>query len=247
MVPFGQVPKVTVRLVVQAGNVYEGKDQVWLADLTGRMLQEGTDDARPADALARELAGDGRRAGRRASGPTRANSRRGARRSAAPKPRGSIAEVARDPRFPGSELARVKAALARDLAIQKSTPQAQAQEKFHELIYGDHPYGRLFPTEAMLVGYTLEQVQAFHQARFGPAASRLYVAGVFDAAAMEAGHPRRVRDAGRGSRGSRAGAASRRPRPAASRSSIVRARRSPRSPRASACPTRRRPTGLRSR
>src|SRR4051794_23345722 len=54
MVPFGQVPKVAIRLVVPAGNVYESADQVWLADLTGRMLQEGT-KARAADALAREL------------------------------------------------------------------------------------------------------------------------------------------------------------------------------------------------
>jgi len=58
MVPFGQVPKVAFRLVVDAGNLYEGADQVWLADLTGRMLEEGT-RARAADALARELAGMG--------------------------------------------------------------------------------------------------------------------------------------------------------------------------------------------
>ena len=42
LVPFGQVPKVAIRLVVDAGNLYEGADQVWLADLTGRMLEEGT-------------------------------------------------------------------------------------------------------------------------------------------------------------------------------------------------------------
>jgi zinc protease len=79
----------------------------------------------------------------------------------------------------------VKASLTRDLAIQKSTPQAQALEKFNEVIYGNHAYGRIFPTEAMLAGYTLEQVRAFHKARYAPGRSRLYVAGVFDAAAME--------------------------------------------------------------
>ncbi len=83
-----------------------------------------------------------------------------------------IAEVARQPLLPPSELARVKAGLARDLAIQKSTPQALAQESFHQVIYGDHPYGRLFPTEAMLDGYTLEQVRAFHQARYGAGRAR---------------------------------------------------------------------------
>ena len=58
MVAFGQVPKVSVRLVVEAGNVHEQANEVWLADLTGRMLQEGT-TALSGEALARALAGMG--------------------------------------------------------------------------------------------------------------------------------------------------------------------------------------------
>ena len=53
-------------------------------------------------------------------------------------------------------------------------------------MYGDHPYGRLFPTEPMLSGYTLDQVRTFHRQHFGGNRARLYVAGVFDRAAMEA-------------------------------------------------------------
>ena len=189
MVPFGQVPKVTVRLVVAAGNLYEGKNDVWLADLTGRMLREGT-TARPADALAREFAGMGGELSvgvgpDNASITTEVLAERGADAARL------IAEVARQPLLPGSDLARVRAGLARDLAIQKSTPQAQAQERFHQAIYGDHPYGRLFPREEMLNSYTIEQVRAFHQARYAPGTSRLYVAGVFDAPALE----RAIRDA----------------------------------------------------
>ena len=183
MVPFGQVPKVTVRLVVAAGNADEAKNEVWLADLAGRMLEEGT-AKRPADVLARELAAMGGELGV-AVGPDRTNITTDVLAERGPEAVRLIAEVAREPRFPESELGRVKAALVRDLAIQKSTPQAQAQERFREVIYGDHPYGRLFPTEAMLTGYTLEQVRAFHKARFGAARARLYVAGVFDAPAME--------------------------------------------------------------
>src|SRR3954454_15032349 len=43
MVPFGQVPKVAIRLVVAAGNVYESKDEVWLAGPTGDPMPQGTD------------------------------------------------------------------------------------------------------------------------------------------------------------------------------------------------------------
>jgi zinc protease len=97
-----------------------------------------------------------------------------------------LADVAQRPRLPDSELARVKATLARNLAIQKDTPQAIALEQFAALTYGDHPYGRVFPTEAMLNGYTLEDVRRFHRDHFGPKRAHLYIAGVFDAAAMEA-------------------------------------------------------------
>lgn len=185
MVPFGQVPKVTVRLVVDAANVHESKDQVWLADLTGNMLREGT-TALTGDALAREFAGMGGQLGV-AVGPDTMSITSDVLSDHGVKAVEMIADVAAKPRFPESELARVKANMARDLAIQKSSPQAVAQEKFSELLFGDHPYGRLFPTDAMLSGYTLEQVRSFHKANYSPARSRLYIAGVFDAAAIEAG------------------------------------------------------------
>jgi predicted Zn-dependent peptidase len=43
----------------------------------------------------------------------------------------------------------------------------------------------MFPSEAMLQSYTLEQTRAFHARNFGAARSFLYVVGRFDAAATE--------------------------------------------------------------
>ena len=75
MVPFGRVPKkVTVRLVIDAANVHESKEQVWLADSTGNMLREGT-TALTGDALAREFAAMGGQLASR-SDPTRCRSER---------------------------------------------------------------------------------------------------------------------------------------------------------------------------
>jgi predicted Zn-dependent peptidase len=184
MVPFGQVPKVTIRLVVEAGNVHEKADQVWLADLTGRMLQEGTTSL-AADALARAFAGMGGSLSV-GVGPERATIGTEVLAERAAEAIKLVAAVAREPRLPSDAIARVKASMARDLAIQKSTPQAIAQEKLAELMYGDHPFGRLFPTDAMLGGYTLEQVHAFHRAHYGANRARLYVAGVFDRPSIEA-------------------------------------------------------------
>ena len=42
MVQYGSIPKVTVNLIIKTGNVNEGPNEVWLADLTGELMKEGT-------------------------------------------------------------------------------------------------------------------------------------------------------------------------------------------------------------
>jgi zinc protease len=183
MVPFGQVPKVAIRLVVAAANVNEGKDEVWLADLTGSLMREGT-TAKTADVVASDFAGMGGELGINVGPDTTSISTEVLSERGADALR-LLADVAQRPRLPESELERVKGNLLRNLAIQKSTPQSIAQERFAQLLYGEHPYGRLFPTEAALKGYTIDQVRGFHRNFFGAARARLYVAGVFDQAALE--------------------------------------------------------------
>ncbi len=183
MVPFGQVPKAAIRLVVAAGNLYENKDEIWLADLTGNLMREGT-AAETADAVARQFAGMGGELGISVGPDTTAISTEVLSERAADAVR-KLADVVQRPRLPETEIERVKGNLLRNLAISKSSPQAIAQEKFAQLLYGEHPYGRVFPTEAMLKGYTLAQVQSFYRDHYGAARARLYVAGVFDAASLE--------------------------------------------------------------
>jgi predicted Zn-dependent peptidase len=96
-----------------------------------------------------------------------------------------VADVALNPAFPAGELDRLKGDMLREIAIQKSQPQPIALEKFRSVMYGDHPYGRLWPSEEALQSYTVEQIRAFHDEHFGGARSRLYVVGRFDAAAVE--------------------------------------------------------------
>jgi predicted Zn-dependent peptidase len=183
LVPFGQVPKVTIRVVVGAANLHEKADEIWLADLTGSMMREGTASL-TADAVAREFAAMGGELGI-SVGPDTTSIGADVLSDRAADAVRLIAEVTQSPRLPEADFARVKSNLLRNLAIQRSSPQALAQEKFASLLYGDHPYGRLFPTEAMLQGYTMEQVRAFHRSNFTAGRARVYVAGIFDAKALE--------------------------------------------------------------
>ena len=189
MVQYGAIPKVQVTLSVAAGNVEETANEVWLADVTTALMTEGTAKRSGAEIAKAAATMGGSIAA--SAGPVRATVGGEALSEFAPDMVRLVADVAQAPAFPASELDRVKADKLRDLAIQKSRPQGLAAEKLAQVIYGDHPFGRYFPTEAALGGYTLDQVRRFHEAKYAAARARLYVVGRFDAAAVE----RAVRDA----------------------------------------------------
>ncbi|HEU4830306.1 MAG TPA: pitrilysin family protein [Gemmatimonadales bacterium] len=189
LVPYGTVPKAAVSLAVRTGRIDQGANEVWLAETTADLMMEGT-ESRPAARLAEEVAGMGGQISVSAGSDLTNVGGEVLGEHAAAMVR-LVADVVRNPLLPESELGRIKASRLRSLSIARSQPQPIAQEKFLELIYGDHPYGRLYPTEAMLQGYTIDQVRQFHARNFGAARAHLYVAGVFDAAAVE----RAVREA----------------------------------------------------
>lgn len=183
LVQWGTMPKVRVTLTVRAGNAYEAADEVWLSDLTGDLMREGT-----ATRTAAEISEAAARMGGSltvAVGPDTTTIYGDVLSEYGPEFAGLAADVLRNPRFPESELPRLKANLLRNLAVALSQPQQIALEKFRTVLYGEHPHGRVFPTEDMIKGYTLAQVREFYQAHFGAVRTRLYVVGRFDSAAVE--------------------------------------------------------------
>ncbi len=183
LVQYGSVPKAFVRLVTQTGNVDEGANEVWLADLTGRLLEQGT-TTRTAEQIARDAAMMGGSLDISVS-PNQTTIATEVFSESAADALALAADVARNPRMPESEIERLKADLARNLALAKSQPGQLAAEKFSAVTFPDHPYGRVFPTEGMLQAYTIEQARAFYDRNFGAARSFLYVVGRFDATAVE--------------------------------------------------------------
>ncbi|HEY7369163.1 MAG TPA: insulinase family protein, partial [Thermoanaerobaculia bacterium] len=183
LVQYGTVPKVAVELAVRAGWANQKPEQVWLADLTGDLMREGTKTktatqisesaARMGGELTVNVAADTTEVGGEVL------SEFGAAYVAL------VADVAMNPSFPESDFARRKADRVRQLALARTQPQPLAQEQFLKALYGDHPYGRLFPTEAMIQGYSLADVRGFYDANFAAGRARLYVVGRFDEAAVE--------------------------------------------------------------
>jgi predicted Zn-dependent peptidase len=184
LVGWGTMPKVRVSLVVRTGNAFESAEQVWLADLTGDLMREGT-STRTATQISEEAARMGGSLTISVGGDT--TSIGGDVLSEyGPRMVELVADVVRNPKFPESELARLKGDMVRNLAVSLSQPQSLALQKFREVVYGSHPYARVFPTEPMVKGFTLDQVKAFYGDTYGAGRSRLYIVGRFDEAAVEA-------------------------------------------------------------
>ncbi|HJT16684.1 MAG TPA: pitrilysin family protein [Thermoanaerobaculia bacterium] len=183
LVHYGDVPKVTIRVVEQTGNVDEGPNEIWLADLTGEMIQQGTTTRSPED-IQREIASMGGTLDVN-TGVNQTSIATDVFTESATRAVDLIADVVRNPRFPESELARLKGDLARQLSIAQSQPQQITTAKFLSVLYPNQVYGRYFPTAPMLQGYTLDQVKNFYATNFGARRAAIYVAGVFDDAAVE--------------------------------------------------------------
>ncbi|MBH8560464.1 M16 family metallopeptidase [Hymenobacter negativus] len=182
LVPYGQVPKVTMMVAIQAGNVHEGANEVAVADLLAKLLQEGT-PTMTATQLAEKMA---RMGGSLyiSAGADQTTLQASCLSEYAPQLATLLAEVVMNPALPASELSRLKTDLKRQMNLARAQPGTQARQKYSAAIYGSHPYGRPLPTDAQLDALTLEQVQNFYRSQYGAQRTSVYAAGLFDAPAL---------------------------------------------------------------
>src|SRR3984893_2338421 len=183
LVPYGNIPKVAVSLAVRAGNLNEPQDVLGVADITGELLKEGTKTL-----SAQQLAEAAAQMGSSLSVTVRDDesaidmdvlSEYGGQAVTL------VSDVVMHPALPESELARLKANLLRQVLVAKSRPGQIALARFRKLLYGDHPYGEILPTEASLNKITIEDARKFYAANYGAERAHLYVAGKFDVAEVK--------------------------------------------------------------
>ncbi|MBZ5598289.1 MAG: insulinase family protein [Acidobacteriia bacterium] len=184
LVPYGSIPKVRINVAVRAGNLNESASETWLADLTGELMKEGT-TSRSSQQVAQEAASMGGSV-EIGAGPDVTNISADVLSEFGPKMVALLADVAEHPLLPGSELARLKQDLLRQLSVQKSQSGALARERFLKALYPDHPYGRLLSTEPIISSFDVQAVKKFYDENFGAARTHIYVAGKFHSAAVKA-------------------------------------------------------------
>ena len=189
LIPYGVLPKVTAQVIVRTGNIHEESDQVWLADMMADLMQEGT-STRNATDIAKEAAQMGGSVNI-GVGLDQTYVTGDVLSEFGADVISLMADVIRNPSFPADELDRLKRDRVRQLNIQQSQPSTKAFTKFRETMYGDHPYGRMYPTEDQLNGYTVDDIQNFYDTNVGAARAHVYVSGKFNQKAVE----KAIRDA----------------------------------------------------
>ncbi len=181
-IEFGAIPKTAITAIVRTGNLNEG-DKTWLADLTGELIKEGagTRSANEIDEAAANMGGSVNLA----VGPDQTTISMDVLSEHGSEAVALIADLLRRAQLPESELPRIKRDFQRQLALSRSQPDSLANEAFAALLYPNHPYGKIYPTESQLDGYSMEDVRGFYRDNFGAARTHIYVAGRFDRTAIE--------------------------------------------------------------
>ena len=176
-------PFVTVELGMKSGSTLESRDKLGLADMTADMITEGT-KSRNSKQIADEIdyIGGGLRAGSDYDFSLEVA-------SALSKYTDRLFDVFTDvlfnPTFPEDELKLKKDNLIQSLAMKRSEPGFLADERFHKVLFGNHPYGVVAPTPATVQAITRDDLQKFHDDNYVPNSATLVVVGDFDKAKMK--------------------------------------------------------------
>jgi predicted Zn-dependent peptidase len=172
-----EVPLVQISLVVPAGSGDDPAGKFGLASLTAAMLDEGAGH-RTALQIADEIEFLGATLG------TTSSFDASAVRLNVPVARLNdalrvMADVALRPTFPSAELERVRQERLTDLLQARDDAASVAAMAFARAVFGPtHRYGTgAAGTEAALKGFTVEDLRAFHAARYRPSSATLIVAG----------------------------------------------------------------------
>lgn len=182
LVPYGIIPKAAISVAIDSGKINEGA-HVGVADLAGDLFKEGT-----ASLTSAQLAEATANMGSSLSvniGEDQCKFELDVLQEFAPDGVRLLADVLQHPRFPDSEVARLKNDALRRIALDLSQPQTIAVIRFRKLLYGDHPYSIVVPTEDDVKKLELKDVKDFYAANFGAVRAHIYVAGKFDSAKVK--------------------------------------------------------------
>jgi zinc protease len=170
-------PSVVVRALIRAAASREDASNQGLANLTGRMLRQGTQNISKSE-LAEELDGMGTGLSVDVGYAIVAASIKCLSEDVS-RAAEILGEVVQRPTFPPDELERVRGQLLTDLSEMEDNTRVVAERAWRELAYpADHPYHRLTVGRRDSVARLSQaDLQALHASWYGPNQTTLIVVG----------------------------------------------------------------------
>ena len=180
-----RVPFVTLRLVVRAGSAHDPADLPGMAALTAHCLTQGTHKrksfqfARAVEELGATLEAHANRDYTTVSATVLAE-------NLSPLLK-LLAETVTAPAFDAEEVELAKENTIQTLRYQRTQPAFLARERYAQVLYGNHPYSRIAPTEESVNAMSPDTLRQFHASSYTPDNSLFIVVGAVDASHLHKG------------------------------------------------------------
>jgi len=179
LVEFHAIPKFTAQLLFRSGNAVVARESPGLAEMTAAVVRTGT-TSRPSRQIEEELRQMGADLSTSAGADTSAISFAGLADFSSSLLE-LMADLARHASFPTEEFERERRQRLEELRIQRTTPGFLAGERLRRMLFGEHPYAVVAPTEAHVEAYRREQLIEFYREHYQPGNALLIAVGDFAA------------------------------------------------------------------
>lgn len=176
------IPKFSGILYFRSGNALTALQAPGIAEMTSAVLRTGTKN-RNSRQIEEDLRRMGADLGTSAGSDTSAISFSGLADFSS-ELLALVSELARQASFPAEEFERERRQMIEGLRIERTTPSFLASERFRRVLFGQHPYAFISPTEAQVEAYRLEQLAQFYGAQYRPNNALLVAVGDFSSPKM---------------------------------------------------------------
>lgn len=175
LVALPNVPKVTAKLVFLAGRATDAKLHAGIAQLTARVLTEGT-ETRTSKQLKDELRNIGGDIGTATDADS--TSVNGSSLSEfAPKLFELMADVVRHPSFPAAEVELARNNFLQEIEEQQASPEFLVSEQLFKSVFGSDPYGFTLPPPASVKELKRDALKHYAATWYAPNNATLIVVG----------------------------------------------------------------------
>jgi zinc protease len=176
------IPKFHGQLSFRSGNAAVVDRGPGLAEMTATVARTGTNQR-----ASRQIEEDLRRIGADLSSSAGADTTgigfAGLSELAEPL-LGMVDELAREASFPEPEFERERRQKLEEIKLDRTQPGFLASERLRKVLFGEHPYAIVAPSEAQVVTYKRTDLTQVYQEFYTPENALLVMVGDFDAAAM---------------------------------------------------------------